>query len=345
MHLIDKRIVGKFLKRSLSATQLHIHFGLQTIGFHAVEPFRIQVDTLIAREADDLRQVKLHLQTVGLHSLHTEVLGDGACTHFEACRPKTRLIRHIGRNGEAIDVVDRLGVHLLGIETAIGVNHLEDNGIVIGQRGFQVVEHEVELQVIAGTPYATVGVSECRHTFLDRLARNIEATVRQGITIVQLDNRFATFLVGSHHKSGTVSALQLQMALAIDSALAEFLFLEVVGHHLCARCRLGIRDAIDKDIHQVVATHLGRHSEVADDDVLLFLHIIIIIVAVRIAVFAIVTVFLVVVALTVPIIGFFLIVVINNSVPHLIGGESVVGRAEIEAQLIHGTWLHLNIIG
>ena len=139
--------------------------------------------------------------------------------------------------------------------------------------------------------------------------------------------------------------MQLQMTLAIDSALAEFLLLEVEGHHLCARCRLGIGDAIDKDIHQVVATHLGRHGEVADDDVLLFLHIVVIIVAIGIAIFAIVTVFLVVVGLTVPIPGFILIVAVDHSVPHLVGGESVVGRTEIEAQLIHGTWLHLYIIG
>ena len=139
--------------------------------------------------------------------------------------------------------------------------------------------------------------------------------------------------------------MQLHVTLAISCTLVEFLFLVIVGYHLCARSRLGIGDAVDKDIHQVVAAHLGRHGEVADNDVLLLLNIVIIVVAIGVAPFAVVAVFLIVVGLAVPIAGFPLIVVVNCSGPHLIGSEGVVGRTKVEAQLIHSTWLHLDVIG
>ena len=342
--LILKTVVGKVLERSLTAAQHQVDIGFQVSGFQTVEPFGIQVSALVAREAHHLRQVHLDFQTVGFHSLHTEVLCDGVGTHLEASGPQTRFVRYVGLHVEAIDVVDRLGIHLLGIETTVGINHFKDDGVVIRNRRFHVVEHEVELQFVARTPHATVGVGESCHAFLDGLTRNVETAVRQSVAVIQLNHRLA-LPIGSHHKGGTVGALQLHMALAIDSAFAEFLALVVVGCHLGTRSGLGIGDVEDEDVHQVVATHLGRHSEVADDDVLLFLHIVIIIVAVGVAVFAIVAVFLVVVGFAVPVIGFLFIVVVSQSKLHLVASEGVVSRTEVEAQLIHGTRLHLDVIG
>ena len=135
------------------------------------------------------------------------------------------------------------------------------------------------------------------------------------------------------------------MALAVNQALAQLLTLEVVGRHLGTRGRFGIGDVEDKDIHHVVATHLGSHCQVTDDDVLLLLHIVIIVVAVGVAPFAVVAVFLIVVGLAVPVAFLAFVVDVHQSGLHLVGGEGVVGWTEVEAQLIHGTRLHLNIIG
>ena len=129
-------------------------------------------------QADHLRQVHLDFQTVGLHRLHTQVLRDGACAHLETGLPHAGFIGHIGRHGEAVDVVHRLAVHLLGIEATCGVHHLEDDGVVSGDGRIQIVEHEVELQLIARTPHAAVAVGEGGDALFDGLASDIEAAVR-----------------------------------------------------------------------------------------------------------------------------------------------------------------------
>ena len=139
--------------------------------------------------------------------------------------------------------------------------------------------------------------------------------------------------------------MQLQMALGIHRAFAHLLSLEVVGHHLRVRCGLGVGDVVDVNIHHVVATHLGSHGEVGNDDVLLLLHIVVIIVAVGVAPIALIVVFLVIIGLPVPITGFSLVIVVNHGGLHLVGGEGVVGGTEIEAQLVHRARLHLNVIG
>ena len=164
------------------------------------------------------------------------------------------------------------------------------------------------------------------------------------MAVVQLDNRLAAFLVRSHQKGRTVGAFQLHMTLGIDIALDQFLLLEVIGRDLRTRSGFGIRNLIDEHIHNVVAAHLGRHSEVADHDVLLLLHIVVVVVAVGVAPVAIIVVLLIVVALAVPI-GCLKGFVFNHGGLHLFGGEGVVGGTEVEAQLIHCTGLHLNVIG
>ena len=107
---------------------------------------------------------------------------------------------------------------------------------------------------------------------------------------------------------------------------------------------LGIRDLIDIHVNNIIAAHLGGHGEVADNDVLLRLHIVVIIVAVGVAPLAFVVVFLIVVALAVPVVGFH-DVVVDHGFLHLFGGEGIVGGAEVEAQLIHRAGLHLDIVG
>ena len=134
------------------------------------------------------------------------------------------------------------------------------------------------------------------------------------------------------------------MAHAVGVAFGEFLLLVVVGRHLSARGGLGIGDAVDIHVDEVVAAHLGRHGEVADDDVLLLLHIVIIVVAVGVVPFAVVAVFLVVVAVAVPILGLTFLV-LNHGLFHLFRGEGIVGGTEVEAELVHGAWLHLDVVG
>ena len=134
------------------------------------------------------------------------------------------------------------------------------------------------------------------------------------------------------------------MAFAVSIALGKLLLLEVVCHHLCTRCWCGIGNTINIHVHDIVATHLCSHCKITDDDVLLLLNIVIIIVSVGVIPFAIVVVFLVVVALSVPI-GGLACLIVHHSITHFIGGKSIVGRAEIEAQLIHGTGLHFDIVG
>ena len=133
------------------------------------------------------------------------------------------------------------------------------------------------------------------------------------------------------------------MTLSVDIALGQLLLLEVISRYLGSRSGFGIRNLIDEHIQDVVASHLGRHGEVTDHDVLLLLHIVVVVVAVGVAPFAVVVVFLIVVALAVPEAGFQGFVFTNGGL-HLFGGEGVVGGTEVEAQLIHRAGLHFDVI-
>ena len=133
------------------------------------------------------------------------------------------------------------------------------------------------------------------------------------------------------------------MTLSIDIALGQFLPLVVVSLHLCTNSGFGIRNLIDIHVNHVVAAHLGGHGEVADDDVLLLLHIVIIAQTIGVVIFAIIAVLLVIVALAVPIICLHNIIV-HHGFLHLLGSKGVVGRAEIKAQLVHRARFHINII-
>ena len=183
-------------------------------------------------EADKLRQVEIDFQTVRFHGLHTQRLLNGGSAHLETSHPKTSLIADIGRHSEAIDAIHGLAAHLLGIKPTRGIGDFKHDRIIVGQLVVQVVEHQIDLNLIARTPHATISVGKARNTLLNRFAIHIETAVRQRIAITQLDNRLATFAVFGHHKCWTVGALQLHMAFRIGCALRQFLTLEVVGLHL-----------------------------------------------------------------------------------------------------------------
>ena len=73
------------------------------------------------------------------------------------------------------------------------------------------------------------------------------------------------------------------------------------------------------------------------------LHIVVEIVAVGVSPFAVVAEFLVIGALAIPIVGLNLSIVRLFSL-HFLRGKSIVGRAEVEAQLVHSARFHLDII-
>ena len=134
------------------------------------------------------------------------------------------------------------------------------------------------------------------------------------------------------------------MALTIGVAFGDKLFLIVISRHFGTRSRFRVGNLIHKHVDQVVAAHLSGHGEVADHYVFLLLHIVIICVAVRIAPVAVVAVFFVVITLAIPIIGFTLSV-FRHLAFHLVGSQHIVGRTEVERQLIHRAWLHVDVVG
>ena len=160
MRFVDEGIIGEILERGFAAAQFHIHFSLQTVGFHTVEPSRSQIDTLIARQTDHFGQVEVDFQSVRLHGFHAKVLGNGACAHLETRRPHSRFVADIGRDAEAINVIHGLGVHLFGIESTCRVNHFKDNRIVVRHARFEVVQHQVELHLITWPPHASIAVGK-----------------------------------------------------------------------------------------------------------------------------------------------------------------------------------------
>ena len=85
--LVLEGIGVEILERSRATTQHQVDLGLHIVGFHAVEPFGVQIDFLVTGEAHHIRKVHLDLQAVGLHCLYTEILGDGAGAHLETSRP------------------------------------------------------------------------------------------------------------------------------------------------------------------------------------------------------------------------------------------------------------------
>ena len=99
----------------------------------------------------------------------------------------------------------------------------------------------------------------------------------------------------------------------------------------------------DINISQIVTTHLGSHGKVAYDNVFPLLHIVIEIESIGVAPLTVVAVFLVVKTLAIPIVSFNLRI-FSLKILHLIGSESVVGGAKIDAQLIHRARFHLDVI-
>ena len=136
----------------------------------------------------------------------------------------------------------------------------------------------------------------------------------------------------------------MRVTLHIGATFDQFLTLETVGRHLCARNRRGIGNPVDKHINRVAATHFCGQGQVADDDVLFLLHIVIIIETIRVAPLAVVAVFLVIVGVAVPI-GSLKCLVFRHCAAHFIRCKSVVGGTEIEAQLVHRTRFHFDIVG
>ena len=118
----------------------------------------------------------------------------------------------------------------------------------------------------------------------------------------------------------------------------------VISCHFGTRSGFCIGDLIHKHVNQVVATHLSGHCEVTDHNIFQLFHIIVICVAVRIAPFAVVAVFLIIINFAIPVIGFTLSV-LRHLAFHLVGGQHIVSRPEVQTQLIHRTRFHVDVVG
>ena len=138
--------------------------------------------------------------------------------------------------------------------------------------------------------------------------------------------------------------MNLHMAFAVGLAFSEYLLLVVINHHLGSGCRLGVGYLINEHVNHVVASHLGCDGKVTDDNVLLLLYVVVIVESVRITPFSFVAVFLIIVCFAIPILGFTLGIV-HHCMFHFVGSQDVIGRTEVEAQLIHSTRLHIDIVG
>ena len=254
-----------------------IDLRFETGSDQSIEPFGIQVGFASILKADNLRSVELDLQTVRFHRLHAEVFPHDTVAEFEYRLPQASLITRAGLNHVGIDAAHRVVVGLASVHPVGGVTDFHHHGVVGGQLLVEVRQHEVELQFIAGTPDSSVGVGECGHALFDGLAADVELAIGEGVAVVGFYQRLSAFTVFGDDEGGTVRAFQGDVAIAVGAARLDRLALIVISGHFRSRCWFGIGDLEDIHIDLFLVTHLGSHSEVGDEDVLLRFHPVIII--------------------------------------------------------------------
>ena len=276
LRFIAEGIRREVLEGRLAFSHHDIDLSFQARGDQAVEPFGVQVVVPQVTEADDFRGVKLDLQPVRLHRLHAEVFLDDAVADLEDGLPQARLVVRAGLHRIGVDASDGGVVGLAGIHTVGGVADLHHDRIVVGEVSAKIRQHEVELQLIARAPHATVGIGECGDPFLDALTADVELAIGKRIAVVGLDDGLSSVTALCHDESGTVLAGQRHMAFAVGLSRGDLLPLVVIGDDFGARDRFGVGNLEHIDVSRLVITHLGSQGQVRDDDVLLRFHIIII---------------------------------------------------------------------
>ena len=81
------------------------------------------------------------------------------------------------RDVETIDAANGIRFGLLGIESRRGIVDFHHDRIFFRNGIVEIAQHQVDLQFIARTPNATVGVGKASHTFFNGFTANIKLTV------------------------------------------------------------------------------------------------------------------------------------------------------------------------